>query len=411
MAGFHARLAPSSSKMWIECPASVHDDGTGGSDEDSIYARAGTAAHEIGCKAVESGEDAADFIGSTANGMEVTEEMAEAVQVYVDLCRNEATFTAEGGIYKIHAEDQVSLDSLNPPEPVWGTTDCWILQEHAATLVVIDYKHGKGIVVDATENDQGRCYALGVLVKLMQQRPEAVRHLRFVEVVICQPRAAHPDGPIRRERISVEDLIAWYRHRLLPAIIRTQSPDPAFKAGDHCTFCRRRGRCKTRQEYALGQAELLYQDGGREVALIKTPPDPKELSPEQMARVLLAAPLLRDWLRGVEEYALRCHLQIPGHKRVETQGHRTWVDARSIEALLLALFSLKEDDIIQRKVRSPAQIEKLLTKAQRKALANFYHRPPGGVALVLESDKRPAIDVLDRAAALYRTKDDGDDQG
>lgn len=409
MAGFHARLAPSSAKMWIACAASAAGDDYEGDDEETVYAKEGTAAHEVGCRALTEGKEAADFIGSIAYGLEVTEEMAEAVQKYVDLCWSEAAYTTPDGvevIYELHAEDRITLDPLNPPERVWGTTDCWVLKTHVQTLTVIDYKHGIGIVVDAEENDQGRCYALGVLVKLMQQMPEQARHIKWIEVVICQPRAYHPGGPVRRERIRVDELIAWYRTRLLPAIIRTLEPDPEFHAGDHCRFCRRAGRCKTREQYELRNAALLFQEGDRDTALVTTPPEAKYLSPVEIARVLDAAPMLRDWLNAVEKYALKSNLTIPGRKRVETVGHRAWTDPSTIAPLLVTLFSLSEEDVVEHTVRSPYQIEKLLTKAKKAALANFYHRPPRGIALVPEDDVKPAVDAGVRVARLFQASDD-----
>ena len=404
MAGLHARLAPSSSKMWIECAASAGLEDLPGDDDETIYAKEGTAAHQVACKALESGEDAAFFIGMSAYGMEVTEEMTEAVQQYLDLCRAEASHTTPEGtevIYGGHPEDKITLDSLNPPSPVWGTTDFWVLKTHTQTLTVIDYKHGKHVVVDAHENDQGRCYGLGVLLKLIQQLPEQARALRWIEVVICQPRAYHRDGPVRRERIPVDELIRWYRERLLPAIVRTSEPDPMFKAGPHCRFCRRAGRCVTRQEYELKHAELLYQPGDAGTALVAAPPAPNYLTPEQIRRVLDAAPGLRDWLNAVEKYALKSNIVIPGMKRVESYGHRTWTDASTIIPILVKLFCFSEDEVAPRVPRSPTQIEKLLPKSRKPVLANFYTRPPRGLTLVPDNDARQAIDAGDLAVKLF----------
>lgn len=43
----------------------------------------------------------------------------------------------------------------------YGTGDCVIIAD--GTLSVIDYKRGKGILVEAEKNPQMLCYALGAL--------------------------------------------------------------------------------------------------------------------------------------------------------------------------------------------------------------------------------------------------------
>ena len=46
-------------------------------------------------------------------------------------------------------------------ESGFGTADCILITD--GTLQVCDYKHGRGILVDAHENPQMMCYALGAL--------------------------------------------------------------------------------------------------------------------------------------------------------------------------------------------------------------------------------------------------------
>ena len=46
-------------------------------------------------------------------------------------------------------------------EQGFGTADCIIIAD--GTLRICDYKHGLGVLVDATDNPQMKCYALGAL--------------------------------------------------------------------------------------------------------------------------------------------------------------------------------------------------------------------------------------------------------
>jgi hypothetical protein len=83
----------------------------------SEYAREGTAAHELAEMCLRQGEPASDFLEQEIEGFEVTEDMAEAVQVYVD------AVLAEAKGNKLFIEQRFTLEALNPPVPMFGTAD------------------------------------------------------------------------------------------------------------------------------------------------------------------------------------------------------------------------------------------------------------------------------------------------
>lgn len=83
----HAQLSPSSAERWITCPGSVALC-RNLPDSSSSYADEGTAAHDLAAKCLESGKDAAEFIGETVDkGFVVDSTMAGYVQQYVDFVR------------------------------------------------------------------------------------------------------------------------------------------------------------------------------------------------------------------------------------------------------------------------------------------------------------------------------------
>jgi hypothetical protein len=101
--------------------------------------------------------------------------------------------------------------------------------------------------------------------------------IKWIEVVICQPNASHPEGIIRRERISLDELGDWWRERLLPALHAMLEPDAPLKAGEWCTFCPAFGACPAAQQHAIEQAQLEFA------------PEPGPLVVEQLRRTLLSA--------------------------------------------------------------------------------------------------------------------------
>src|SRR5688572_4731642 len=89
--GAHAKLAPSASHRWINCPGSIRMSAGEGSSE-TEYAAEGTCAHEIAAECLRFGRDALDYEGTEHKvgkfEFVVDEEMIEGVQLYVDHVRS-----------------------------------------------------------------------------------------------------------------------------------------------------------------------------------------------------------------------------------------------------------------------------------------------------------------------------------
>jgi hypothetical protein len=83
----HAKFGASNAKRRMACPGSLNAEAPF-PDESSPYAELGTAAHELGEFCLVNGhEDAFAFIGEEHNGHKVDDNMARAVQVYIDHIR------------------------------------------------------------------------------------------------------------------------------------------------------------------------------------------------------------------------------------------------------------------------------------------------------------------------------------
>lgn len=376
----HASLGASSASRWIACPGSVNLS-EGMPNISSEYAREGTAAHELAEMCLRQGKPASDFLEQEIEGFEVTEDMAEAVQVYVDAVMTEA----EGN--KLFIEQRFTLEALNPPVPMFGTADAVIWNEREKRLTVMDLKYGAGVPVKVQNSPQLSYYALGAMLALEAQEGIFPRHIRMV---IVQPRYRHADGHIRSFETDAYSLRIEFADDLLAAAHKTQEADAALNAGDHCRFCLAQPKCPRLHEQAVALAQAEFDDGF-------LPPEPEGLSEEQIGQILAKADVFKGWINSVQAYAQRKLEQggaVPGYKLVAKRAQRKWQsDDDAID--LLNSMGLEDDDIFTRKLISPAQAEEKLgkKKAIKDRLAEVIVAVSSGNTIASLSDKRPAVVV------------------
>ena len=222
----HAKLSPSGMFRALKCPGCINACDGIPRKPSSKYAMEGSIAHFLGERCLKRNEAAEAYFGNWGwdngageNGIQVSyptntdslrliqkidDDMCEAVQVYLDEVRC-ARKAVTGSTF--HIEQRLDISWLVPG--MFGTGDHVIVEPLGCTYVH-DYKHGKGVAVEAIGNTQARIYGLGALG---EDNPNAVEE---IENVIVQPRAPHPDGRTRRERMDVEDLYAWGYEVLKP---------------------------------------------------------------------------------------------------------------------------------------------------------------------------------------------------
>ena len=368
----HSKLGASQMHRWAKCPGSVRlSEGIEGAP--SIYAAEGTVAHSIGAECLEKNIGTVSFLGRVYEQegfqIEVTEEMLDAVDVYLYAVRSEATKSTDRLV-----EHKFHLKKVHPD--LYGTADC--VQYHPAEklLQVYDYKHGAGVPVEVKDNEQLKYYALGAL--LSSGKPAAE-----IEMIIVQPRCNHPDGLIRRHKISALDLLEFSAD-LLDAVKRTEAPNAGLLAGDHCRWCKAAAVCPELKNKALRNAQKEFEP--------LLPYDPAEL-----AASLDQLPAIEAWCESVRKFAYgeATHGRFPpGYKLVEKRANRKWIDEHSAELGLQAAGLAESEMFKERELRSPAQIEKTLGKKNAEAvLAPLTKKESSGTTLVHDSDKREAVKV------------------
>lgn len=366
--------------------------------KESIHAATGTAVHQIAEKCLREGKEASEFLGSIEqtkeHEIEITEECVNSAQEYVDYCNLQALEAAE-----IWIEQKFSLESLNPPFDAGGTGDAVFYYRNSRVLEIVDLKNGMG-VVDVKGNPQLRTYALGALLA------NPGLNIDQVKVTIVQPRAPHKEGRIRSETFHVADLLEWTGD-LMAAMARSkQAFDEYLGAKDNavlmdewvekwlnpgkCKFCPAEGFCPKLKKRAYDVAGVWFDDRDQPQITNK----PNELSAEELAKVLDSLDLLEDWIKAVRGYAhtlAEMGTDIPNYQLSETHGRRKWAaDAAKVAADLKAVAKLTDDQIYDQKIKSPAQIEKVLGSKGKDLIKNMWITPVTGKSLVrVDKTTRP----------------------
>jgi len=373
----------------------------------SSYADEGTAAHELGEKALRSGGMPHAFMGQTFNGFPVTQDMANNVNVYVEHVRSLQAEAGVGGLL----EHRFSLKNLNPPAPMSGTADFVLHDKKKKRLHVVDLKYGAGVPVDVNDNPQLMYYALGAVVSL-----GLTQQVNDVYMTIVQPRIDHPDGPVRTQVLTPTDLLD-FSIDLLAGADRALVENAPLQSGSHCRFCKAHAICpKVREEAmeVLGTEFDLVPIEDGEVS--QTPPDPRLMTLEQIATLLPKFDAVEDWMRSVRAFAFseaEGGKQIPGYKLVAKQAHRKWaVPEADVVSFAKAEMEAKVKDfnldyLYERSLVSPAQMEKLLGyKSKQKLPGELVSKKSSGNTLVGIDDPRPAVNLLSAVDEFSSTEED-----
>jgi hypothetical protein len=371
----HAILSPSAAYRWFACPGSIRLS-SGVEGKSSVFAQEGTAAHTLAEMCLTGGMDAVIYIGGSIDVdgtlYDVTEEMADAVQVFLDLVRG---FVEDG--YEMRAEVKLDLGHLWPGQ--FGTGDAVLFKPDIGDLHVVDFKYGRGVVVEPDENPQLLSYLSGAARLFHNHKVESV------SAHIVQPRT--PGAAINSWETTVERL-ADFEDEFRQAAEIASRGDAPLVPGDWCQFCPAAGFCPALRDQSLKIAQAEFTDG--DIVL----PDVVKLDARQLGKIMSEVALVEAWCGAVREHALASALDgitPDGFKIVAKMTKRRWVDDDKAAGALRSLYELDDKDLYIRKIISPAAAEKLVGKASAKSLASLTTKPPGGATLAPLSDKRKPL--------------------
>jgi hypothetical protein len=368
----------STAKRVIACPASVKlaqqmPEGR----RSSKYADEGTLCHNIMDAVLMDNRKPEEFIGTTLNDVAVTAELIEAKVLPALAALDEIDPDKR---MDFECETIVGFGEALPD--VFGSAD--LIGRIGTRAIVLDWKFGDGVDVAVEENPQAMFYAAAAM------RTDAAKWAfdgaTEIECVIVQPTAR---TPVKRWLTTPARILAFERE-LFAAVRAAMGPKPAMVSGDHCRWCPAKPICPL----LTGSAERALQ------AQIKA------LDAPMIGEMLGKADLLEQWIADLRALAFQMLEQggvVPGYKLVPKRATRQWVDPEKARAALEDA-GLDQTELMETKLVSPAQAEKVLKKRKIAMPADLIVAISSGNTLATEDDPRPAALQIGRQLTAALSK-------
>lgn len=389
----HATLSASGAHGWMRCYGKLALE-KGYGEKSSTFADEGTAAHELASWCLESGQNASAYAGriitveKTGRQFEVDEDMVENVQRYVDIVRG------LGG--DLMVEQRVDFSSWIGVPDSFGTSDAIVVLDRE--LVVCDLKYGRGVQVDAEENEQLQLYALG-----SYSLASLAYDIDTVRMMIVQPRLNH----VSEWAVSVDHLKGFAARAAVAARHAIHQFDgkaePKLTPGEkQCRFCKAKATCPALaaevREVVTAEAVTAedFSDLTETSAIVN-----EIIGDDWLAYAMSKVDLVEGWCKAVRaevESRLVEGKPVEGFKLVQgRRGARAWTSKDEAEVVLSSL-RLKKEQMYDMTVISPTTAEKLFKAGdigprQWPKVQALITQAEGKPSVAPADDKRPAITV------------------
>jgi hypothetical protein len=350
----------STAKRVINCPASVKLVQQMPPQPESEHAARGTLLHNVIAELLEFDKKPEQMLGATYKSQTLTQELIDEKIIPALEALDEVDPEKQ---MEYMVETRVAFGDFLPG--VFGSTD--LLGRKGKRAIVLDWKFGDGVLVDAVENPQLLFYAAAAM-----RTPAAqwvFEGAEEIECIIVQP-------PSIRRWVTTPERVKQFEQELLYAVRLSSWDNTLMQTGDHCRWCTAKPICP--------------QMTGAVDRALKT--QLAALPAEQIATQLQQADMLEDYIKSVRALAfqmLESGHPVPGYKLVAKQSRRQWVDTAKIEAWVDA--NEIKDAYEPVTIKSPAQLEKVLKKAKIDFPADMVVSVSSGDTLAPESDPRPAV--------------------
>lgn len=203
------------------------------------------------------------------------------------------------------------LDYSKYIEEGFGTGDCVIIAD--GMLYIVDYKHGRGVLVEADDNPQMKLYALGSLELF-----DCIYDIDTVSMTIYQPRRYN----VSTFTIPKEELYEWADQVLVPTAELAFNGDSEYHCGEWCQFCKTKADCRERANANMELAKFEFRQ-------------PPLLMDEEVEEILGRIDELIAWASDINDYALQVAIsgkQWSGYKLVESRSNRKYIDENAVIA-------------------------------------------------------------------------------
>ena len=282
--GNHALLSASSSHRWLNCPPSArlcesYD------DKGSDFAAEGTEAHAL-CeyklrKAL--GMAAQDPTESLTWYSTEMEDCTNGYVAFVMELVAEAKKVCTDPVVLIEQR----LDYSKYVKEGFGTGDCVIIAD--GTLHIVDYKHGRGVLVEADDNPQMKLYSLGALELF-----DCIYDIDTVSMTIYQPRRSN----VSTFTIPKQELCEWADKVLTPTAELAFQGSGEYHCGEWCQFCKAKADCRERAKANMELARYEFRQ-------------PPLLTDEEVEAILGQIDGLTTWASDIKDYALQAAISGP----------------------------------------------------------------------------------------------------
>ena len=345
----------------LNCPGSVALVAQMPPKPSSEYADKGTLLHDVISDLLQSDNAVSSYLGRTYNGIELTQDMIDekitpALEALNDIDPDMAM--------DVEVECNVNYGDLIPG--AFGSVD--LIGKLGRRTIVLDWKFGDGVVVDAENNKQLLFYAAAARRTASTQW--AFEDTDEVELIIVQP-------PVVRRWVTTLDTLDRFESDLTRAVKLAQRPDAPVAAGEHCRWCAAKPICPV----VNGEIDRIKDNAI------------KNLDAAQVGALLEKAELFESWIKDLRALAfdlLENDKPVPGYKLVAKRATRQWIDENEASEALLNL-GLTLDEMTKAELISPAQAEKVLKKSKLALPPELVVAVSSGSTLAPESDPRPAV--------------------
>jgi hypothetical protein len=349
----------STAKRVINCPGSVALVQKMPPKPSSSYADEGTLLHHAIAAVLETGKPPEDFLGTFYNGVELTQDRLERKLLPALAALDEID---PDKVMEYDVEKVVGFGNVLPG--VFGSAD--LVGRIGDRGILVDWKFGDGVVVEAVENPQALFYIAAALRTAATSW--AFAGVSEIEVIIVQP-------PHIRRWVTTVERVKQFEAELILAVRAAEQPDAPLKTGDHCRWC----AAKTICPLVSGAVERADR-----AAL-------KAINVDDLAAVLKKIDVIEQYISEAQALAqqlIENGVDVPGWKLVAKRPTRKWVDeAAALTALTEAGCNAEE----LTELRSPAQVEKVLKKRQINLPDGLIVSVSSGNTLAPADDPRPSV--------------------